>query len=69
MAEQSTVTKADRNLTRKMDAVRALQQLLHCAMQGDFTGFVGVKVHASKGKLQKIVKFNEEHDTEEQNSA
>ena len=60
-AEVSTYTQADRNQSVKIDAVRILQQLLHLAQQPDFNGFVGIKVHSNGGKLQKIVKFTEDH--------
>jgi hypothetical protein len=62
MEEQSTVTTQDRNLVRKMEATRSLQQLLHYATQPTFSGFVSVRVHANAGRITKIVKNSEEHD-------
>lgn len=62
MSDEKGAFREDHNRTRKMDAVRSLQQLLQYAIQPSFTGFVGVKIHATDGRLEKIIKFNEEHD-------
>lgn len=63
--EKSKVTQADRNTAKKMKSVRGLQQLLQLALDPEFCGFVGVRVHAKGGKLGKIVKFFEDHDTDD----
>lgn len=54
MQEKSTVTVADKNLSIKMEALRVLQQLLHCAMQPSFSGSVTLVIHAKGGQLRKI---------------